>query len=115
MNQAVQAAVRQSLKGNGHDVQRLLCSRPGCVGTARWRVHARVWPRGAEHRSDNYVAVRFPLVVCDGCKETTTVADIVDNNGWRQIVQVVKLRHKAKPDRSSLWLYFQPVIPMVRS
>ncbi len=115
MTQAIREAVHSSLKGNGRDVQRLLCSRGDCVGHARWRVHARVWARGVEHRVDNYVELTFPLVVCDQCKSTTTVPDIVDNHGWRQIVHAVKMRHKAKPDRSSLWLYFQPVLPMARS
>ena len=112
MNQAVQEAVRKSLNGNGYDVQRLLCSRSSCVGTAMWRVHARVWARGAEHRPDNYFELKFPLVVCDECKASTKVADIVDNKGWRQIMQAVKMRHKARPDRSSIWLYFQPLLPM---
>ncbi len=113
MTQAVREAVHRAIHGNGYDIQMLMCSRANCVGAAMWRVHALVWSRGTERRQDNSVDLKFPLVVCDACKESITPADLVDNNSWRHIIRAVRFKSKLKPDRSSLTLTFQPLLPMV--
>ena len=106
-NSLLRNAVKGALGGFGTANSR--CDRDDCNGIAAWRVGARVWARGSEHRDDNCVHLRFPLVCCDACKETTTAADIVDHPGWAKIEKALRMRGKATPDRSSLKMAFEPL------
>jgi len=107
MNQAVRQAVHHAITGNGHDTRGILCSRGSCINIAEFRIGATVWARGAEHLSTNGLDLKFPLAVCRSCKEKTEVANLVDNKGWRQIVQAVRARGAADPDRTSITLTFE--------
>ena len=89
------------------DVAEALCSRSQCGGIAAWSVGARVWRRKTERRQDNYVSVRFPLTVCDWCKEKIIMPDIIDNQGWQQIVKELRAQGWADPDRTSLQFEFE--------
>jgi len=106
MNQ-VRTGVKQVL---GFGLEGALCNRADCHGIAAWRIGAAVWASGTEHLADNCVRLQFPLFVCDRCKEKTTIDDIVNAAGWRQIRRHVMSQGKAAPDRSTLKIEFLPVL-----
>ncbi len=95
---------------HGFGVEQAICNRTDCGGIAAWRIGAKVWARGTPHFSDNCVVVRFPLLVCDPCKDKTKIDDMVDDQGWRKIVKSVRKSGKPAPERSSLVLDFAPLL-----
>jgi len=110
----VDIAVARALGTNkgfaGFDINAAICRRDGCGAIAEWMVGAMVWAKGEKHRSfDNCVNLRFPLSVCNPCREKTKISDLVNNQGWRKIVQAVKGHNKIAPDRTSFTLVFEAV------
>ena len=87
-----------------------LCTRQECAGIAEWQVGAQVWAQGAVQLPYNCVEIKFPLFICDECKRVTTIDEIVDARGWRQIRRAVRSQGRATPDRNSLKIVFSPLL-----
>ena len=87
-----------------------ICSRSDCGQIAAWRVGMRAWAHQTEHLDDNYMSVGFGLTVCDSCRPKVVISDLVDNRGWRKIVQHMRARGFTEPNRNSLQLKFEPVM-----
>ena len=107
---AVALAMGTEKRFAGFDINAAICRREGCGAIAEWTVGAMVWAKGEKHRSfDNCVNLRFPVSVCNPCREKTKISDLVNNQGWRKIVQAVQGQGRAAPERSSLTLVFEPI------
>lgn len=84
--------------------------RAGCDGVATSRVGAWVWALNAPHLPNNCVRIKFNLWVCDGCRGTTVIEEVVDDPGWIRICKSVRKQGKATPDRRSLKIMFDPLL-----
>lgn len=81
------------------------CDRVDCEEEAYWQPIFRVSPDG-EHYADGAAN----LNVCNKHKNEMVIDDVIDDDGWRQIVGGFLAAGRAEPIRKLTKLEWQPII-----
>lgn len=85
------------------------CMRTGCDGSAVATPELRWWAGGWPKGSHPPAVASLGLFVCATHRESTTVADLVTDEGWNAIVAATLRAGLARPSRASIELHWRPV------
>ena len=66
---------------------------------------AKGFPKILKHK----LAIKFPLAVCDPCKQTVQITDVMDDNGYAKICQTMIAAGKVIPDQDTAELEWEPI------
>lgn len=85
------------------------CMRGDCSAPARWLVGLRFWAQG--HATDSHppVEATLGLTVCVLHGPLTALADVISDQGKRQIEAAIKARGREMPDWSTAEIVLRPV------
>lgn len=99
--------LEEALK-NGPGRPRPTCQRLGCCANADRVPTLRVWPVGEPKLPAKSAEISFgALWCCEACAKAVSIEDVIDDDGWSQLVAMFKTRGKAEPDRASLELHWK--------
>ncbi len=81
----------------------MTCSRIDCENEATHYPVLKIWAIGQDTQKPPGQAI-LPLPICTPCTQKLTIADVVDDNGYLQIVNMMALHGMKAPDRKTMEL-----------
>lgn len=79
----------------------MICARFGCSAEAIATPVLRVWASRAHHGSHPPIELKIALPHCEEHKAAATVADMLTDEGWAELVRDVRSLGRAAPDRTT--------------